>query len=960
MHIKFGWALDRAPWRSQNSVDSTGTTTSPAGTTVVTGPLGFLGVLQTRLGTTRPTVNRPVRIAQYRSLMAEADHPWYRRSFATDPWNTAHHLLRLRDDAIEAGWQATTDPDDYAEHPRLDALAAVERLVRLGPAHDPSANLTPGRADDLREVLTFLRQHGSSWPLGINTIELQDRATDLPNTWQTILEVLDAAGVTITEAPAKAGVPELTIVRGPDEWSTAEAAARWLSNTPDRVKLCIIAGDSTSILDHELSRRGTPTLGIPRTSATSPAGQVLPVFLSAILPPTDIRRVAEFLNLSFGTPDAGSSTKALIPRSVSTALLTALTKEPGLSGDTDSAWMSALRDLKDRAEAAPETRAKAAETAHTIDSLIRLSPPVIDHDFLVLTTLQPALNWLADRLRALSHHPDDATSGGTRVKAFIKEAAGHVDSFLEALAHLPAAELRVRELFDIADACAPTPSHITAEAIAAKWTVVSDPSEVPADSDTILWWSSHRNEGDETEVWDPEEANALSRAGAQISTATERERLHQAAALRGIRTAATVICFCPDRIRGQETSLHPSLSRLAEDIAVTHPGRFTTTGVDAVLDEASITRPVSTLHETGTWRLGEVSAPLDEVAAQTITPPSTVSRSLDGDFTHLLPERLSFTQIEQLLSDPLSWTLERALGIKRGFSFNVPTGNRMIGTFVHAIVEELVGRGAPPDGAVPSTQVIAETFDRFVPRFASELLLPGQKARLGTIRSTVLASLASLFTTVQERGITLTGAEAAFTRSWELTVDGGLKTVELGGMRDLEGAIDDGRPVIIDLKWANSGKRYRTMVDEREAVQLSVYSHTAEGSGDRNPLTAYFLLKQGRFVSTDSALDPDFTGGLSETGDSGADLVGDPAGLWPRIEASVEDALTKIATGHFESLSADVYADFGIRPGEKNMELNKAIKSIKDEITEEGRLFIDKPQTFSAFNLIYGIAGDHS
>ena len=82
----------------------------PTGTTVVTGPLGLLGILQTRLGTTRPTVNRPVRIAQYRSLMAEADHPWYQRSFATDPWNTAHHLLRLRDDVIEAGWQPTTDP----------------------------------------------------------------------------------------------------------------------------------------------------------------------------------------------------------------------------------------------------------------------------------------------------------------------------------------------------------------------------------------------------------------------------------------------------------------------------------------------------------------------------------------------------------------------------------------------------------------------------------------------------------------------------------------------------------------------------------------------------------------------------------------------------------------------------------------------------------------------------------
>ena len=157
MHIKFGWALDRAPWQSHRDTRRfhTATNTNPTGTTVVTGPLGLLGILQTRLGTTRPSVNRPIRIAQYRSLMAEADHPWYQRSFADDPWNTAHHLLRLRDDAVEAGWQPTTDEETYTEHPRLDALAAVERLVRLGPTHDPSANLTPGRADDLREVLTL-------------------------------------------------------------------------------------------------------------------------------------------------------------------------------------------------------------------------------------------------------------------------------------------------------------------------------------------------------------------------------------------------------------------------------------------------------------------------------------------------------------------------------------------------------------------------------------------------------------------------------------------------------------------------------------------------------------------------------------------------------------------------------------------------------------------------------------
>src|SRR5699024_2910624 len=118
MHIKFGWTLDRAPWQSHTSTD---TATNSTGTTVVTGPLGLLGILQTRLGTTSPTVNRPIRIAQYRTLMAEADHPWYRRSFATDPWNTAHHLLRLRDDAVEAGWTPATETENHPDHLRLDA-----------------------------------------------------------------------------------------------------------------------------------------------------------------------------------------------------------------------------------------------------------------------------------------------------------------------------------------------------------------------------------------------------------------------------------------------------------------------------------------------------------------------------------------------------------------------------------------------------------------------------------------------------------------------------------------------------------------------------------------------------------------------------------------------------------------------------------------------------------------------
>src|SRR5699024_6012553 len=140
----------------------------------------------------------------------------------------------------------------------------------------------------------------------------------------------------------------------------------------------------------------------------------------------------EFLSLSFGTTDSEGSAKTLVPRSVSEPLLDALTAEPGVSGDPDSAWMRALRDLQDRADADPETSAKAAETAHTIDRLIRLSPPVIDHDLIDLTTLQPALDWLGSRLGSLEPHPDERTS--TRL---ITEATTHLKSFRHALVQLP-------------------------------------------------------------------------------------------------------------------------------------------------------------------------------------------------------------------------------------------------------------------------------------------------------------------------------------------------------------------------------------------------------------------------------------------------------------------------------------------------------------------------------------------
>ena len=437
MRIRFGWSLDRAPWQSQVNTRSGGTTgTRSSGTTVVTGPLGLLGILQTRLGTTRPTIDRPIRIAQYRSLLAQADHPWYRRSFANDPWNTAHHLLELRDDAIEAGWKPATDGQDYFEHPRLDALATVESLVVTGSLpHDAAATLAPGRADDVRESLELLRLYGASWPLEIDSIELRDKRDILPQVWQDILGAVEVAGVTVTEAEAPTEMPKLTIVRGPDTWSTAEAAARYLANVNDRERICILAGDATAVLDQQLARRQAPTLGIADSNAANPSAQILPVFLGAALPPTDIRRVAELLHLSFGTIDATSSATSLVPRGVSSVLLQALTQEPGISSDPESAWMRALDQLKSRTAENSDTAIRAWETTRALDGFLRTRPPAVDSDELDLDSLNPALDWLATRLRRLNGNRTADTTQDD-INTLIAEAATHLASFRTAITRL--------------------------------------------------------------------------------------------------------------------------------------------------------------------------------------------------------------------------------------------------------------------------------------------------------------------------------------------------------------------------------------------------------------------------------------------------------------------------------------------------------------------------------------------
>src|SRR5690625_5606591 len=65
-----------------------------------------------------------------------------------------------------------------------------------------AATPSPSTADDLAELIALLEEQnreGSTWPLGVDALTLQEDSARLPGLWPRLFELLGAAGVAITE-----------------------------------------------------------------------------------------------------------------------------------------------------------------------------------------------------------------------------------------------------------------------------------------------------------------------------------------------------------------------------------------------------------------------------------------------------------------------------------------------------------------------------------------------------------------------------------------------------------------------------------------------------------------------------------------------------------------------------------------------------------------------------------------
>ncbi|MDN5820297.1 MAG: PD-(D/E)XK nuclease family protein, partial [Brachybacterium sp.] len=499
------------------------------------------------------------------------------------------------------------------------------------------------------------------------------------------------------------------------------------------------------------------------------------------------------------------------------------------------------------------------------------------------------------------------------------------------------APLSRRTLQQIIDACGGGGGSALARAEVAGWTVTTRPAQLPATGGTVLWWGPEADEVSPPVVWDRGEAAALTAGGAHLLEPETLAALRVEAGTAGLAGAGTVIAVLPGRRledAGRPSSL---LTRLETDAGRSEQDRLT---------------PESLLSDDR-WSLAgrslEVRMPVEEHPS----PDTSASRTA-GDLTHLLPSRVSYSQLDTLIACPHRWVLEYALKIRPASVAALPTGPRMIGTLVHAVVETLVqerGRSLTP----PSAERIGEVFDQLVPQLASELDLPGRAAERAEIRGRARRSLGELFGRTASAGLQITGTETRFELPLTLPLATGPHPVVIAGSRDVDAVDAAGASLILDLKWTSSLRRYADLFDSGDAIQLATYawSLAQEGVGSAEPAgpaqpaaVGYFLLRSGEFVAADPALDPHRRTPM------------DVDDAWQRMLASASEALDEIAAGQVRLGCRTLLDESGLDTDATYAKRRTAIGKAREAARGRGRVLVEDHCGIGDYAQLCGLIGD--
>jgi ATP-dependent helicase/nuclease subunit B len=903
--------LDGLPWSKQAA--SIGE--------VRTGPLGFLSILETRLGLSGLSVHPVHRIDEYMRRMQhiDSDTAWFHNSFADDPWSTARQMLAWRDELVEAGWRGDQNTVGSL---RLQALTELENV---------DLPLTPGRPERLRAVI---RQLEKGKKVGIASISLVEPLEVLPPVWRHLIGLLQEQGVRIGQLPQPTGCKHtsnlaavqntllgnegddllsreddsLILLEADNEWQAAEHLALWLAAAPDaNEQVTIICGSDTSILDQALRRHGLPCLGRAEISRWREIQQVLPLVLANVWKPVDIRLLVEMLSLTV-TP---------FPWFVCRRLLKAIAEEPGVGG---RAWQKALEDIEKgyqerlAEKKVPEAAEKARQYVQEIQGVLveeRFDPMEGIPEDVLRDRCQKVINLLGKRLSK---------------KPMLAEIIGQAREIQKiALGKGKIPRITLERMLDTVIGAGSKNLDIYEEA--APWHVVDHPGQVIDPRREIIWWGFQDPMIHPHAYWSKQERMELQAAGVFIEESKCFRNREANAWLQAFANAQErFIAIHIARMDGEPISHHPFWDTIFQAVTQTGKGCAEGEAMQAVV------RKCRELGNSANWAFAGRHCTLRKVEAES-------ERGLISEYKveekHIKPKQeLSYSQISAMIACPMKWALQYYAGLRLPTSQAIPSGNQMLGTLCHRIVEELYAarKQWEPDVAGDRARAL---YDQLLPSMASELLLEGRMVENRRYREAIARAISILVEAINRYGLTVEATEAA--------LKGKIEDIEVTGYADLLLRDSGGQAFVLDMKWSASDKYKRQEVADGSALQLATYAWMLRSAEAAQEVHAgYFMLAQGQLISDSPLLG-------SRAVESAATLEQ----IWKMAFASLKEVLNDLDQG---SLKANGIEELKMHR-DSGESLDKIQAQRKEQYLAKGMLYQDPSCKYCAFSRLCGWAG---
>ena len=812
------------------------------------GPLALAKRLGRLYGVRGEPAPHPERVSAYAARLARLDDGGrsFSASRAKDPVGVATFLLALRDRLRAAGW----DGAPLVGSARLADLAAAERLEAPG-----LAPLPPGLADVHAALLAEI-ERAPSLPeplaleiaapdaalepivrrlitaLAVRGAAVEPFAPDEPGSHASTsdlgrLQRILATPTTAAHAPPLANDGSVLLLEADSPLEAGELAAAYLRARPlADATLVMSAGADRPALEAALARHGLPALGASERSRWRPALQVLPLRLALAFAPRDPYRAAELLMLPV-TP---------IPAVARRLLLDALVEQPGIGSP---AWNGAVEDAaagateRARAERPGDPGAdgdagrRLRERIETWFGGPAFDPATGIPSAAAIRICEDVARWAEGR----AHAGDDADP--------LLEGAAHVARALARLlaeqppdALVPAVQLE--QLHDVAAGAGLGGGGAPGET--GRPAIAPEPDAVTARALEVVWWGFVGGDpGPAPEPWTLAERTALAARGVRVAEPGARRGAEAEGWRRPVLAATERLVLVRWRLDGAAPTIaHP----LADEIAARFERALAPV---TVTSEAALAGAVPHVTPVRSAR-----APAPEILPRAVftVPPDLVST-----------DRLSPSSLEKLLGCPVAWVLEHAAGLRKRGMARIPSGSRLLGTFAHAILEDLLHGPARLDLATATPDEAAawagRDFDARVAQEAAPLGARGAEVQRHRAREVVCAAARALFALLRDGGWRVRGVEEPLT--------GRFDGVALEGYADvvLEKA---GAPAVVDLKLA-SARRFRDKLQAGEALQVALYAdmaRTALGPGSRAalPPTGYFLIGQQELLTVDRGAFP--------------------------------------------------------------------------------------------------------